>query len=70
MSVPLANNMIARMAVLSVVLFVATANSRAADRAPSDNASKGKPNGLFIAGDDLNDWGGCLGGQPQAKTPN
>jgi arylsulfatase A-like enzyme len=24
---------------------------------------------LFIAVDDLNDWIGCLGGHPQAKTP-
>ncbi len=30
----------------------------------------GKPNVLFIAVDDLNDWIGCLGGHPQAKTPN
>ena len=29
-----------------------------------------KPDVLFIAVDDLNDWVGCLGGHPQAKTPN
>jgi len=29
-----------------------------------------KPNVLFIAVDDLNDWVGPLGGHPQAKTPN
>ncbi len=29
-----------------------------------------KPNVLFIAIDDLNDWVGCLGGNPQAQTPN
>lgn len=29
-----------------------------------------KPNILFLAVDDLNDWVGCLGGHPQAKTPN
>ncbi len=28
------------------------------------------PNVLFISIDDLNDWIGCLGGHPQAKTPN
>ena len=29
-----------------------------------------RPNVLFIAIDDLNDWIGCLGGHPQVKTPN
>ncbi|MEI7899763.1 MAG: sulfatase-like hydrolase/transferase, partial [bacterium] len=29
-----------------------------------------KPNVLFIAVDDLNDWVGCLAGHPQARTPN
>jgi arylsulfatase A-like enzyme len=29
-----------------------------------------RPNILFIAMDDLNDWVGCLGGHPQARTPN
>ena len=30
----------------------------------------GRPNVLFIAIDDLNDWVGCLGGHPQVSTPN
>jgi len=33
-------------------------------------AKTAKPNVLFIAIDDLNDWIGCLGGHPDVKTPN
>jgi len=33
-------------------------------------AEGGRPNVLFIAIDDLNDWTGCLGGHPDVKTPN
>ncbi|MFK7909336.1 MAG: sulfatase [Akkermansiaceae bacterium] len=35
-----------------------------------EDTSVKKPNILLIAIDDLNDWIGCLGGHPQAKTPN
>lgn len=33
-------------------------------------AENSKPNVLLVSIDDLNDWVGCLGGHPQAKTPN
>lgn len=33
-------------------------------------AAADKPDVLFIAIDDLNDWTGCLGGHPQASTPH
>src|SRR5688500_846662 len=36
--------------------------------APAARAAK--PNILFIAIDDQNDWVGCLKGHPQAKTPH
>jgi arylsulfatase A-like enzyme len=36
----------------------------------STEAAESRPNVLFIALDDLNDWIGCLGGHPQTKTPN
>jgi arylsulfatase A-like enzyme len=32
--------------------------------------TQGRPNVLLIAIDDLNDWIGCMGGHPQAQTPN
>ena len=35
-----------------------------------DAAAAEKPNVLFIAVDDLNDWIGCLGGHPDTRTPN
>ena len=33
-------------------------------------ASEPRPNVLFIAADDLNDWIGCLGGRSDIRTPN
>jgi len=53
--------------VLSVLLFwVMGANSEGKGAARQN----GKPNVLFIAIDDLNDWTGMLKGNPQAKTPH
>jgi len=36
----------------------------------SAGSSRKRPNVLFMAIDDLNDWTGCLGGHPDVKTPN
>lgn len=47
-------------------LTVACSFGRALGAAKKD----GRPNVLFIAVDDLNDWIGCLGGHPDVKTPN
>ena len=44
----------------SLLILCLAASSFAADR----------PNVLLLSIDDLNDWTGCLGGHPQAKTPN
>jgi len=38
--------------------------------ANSTEIATNRPNVLFIAIDDLNDWIGCLGGHPQAQTPH
>jgi arylsulfatase A-like enzyme len=53
---------VARLLILGAVAAMAPAVSNA------ENAQR--PNVLFIAIDDLNDWTGCLGGHPNAKTPN
>jgi choline-sulfatase len=53
-----------RLLMISIALAfssVTVTPGRAADR---------RPNVLFIAVDDLNDWVGCLRGHPQARTPN
>ncbi len=72
------------IAFVKIMEFVSAGEkTRPTSRHPaSASAAKGKPdakdqaraiegqNVLFLAVDDLNDWVGCLGGHPQAKTPN
>ena len=41
-----------------------------AEKKSTEPQKQKQPNVLFIVVDDLNDWIGCLGGHPQAQTPN
>lgn len=61
---PILNNKPLRIAaaIALVVMWVFHESAYAAE--------PGRPNVLFIAIDDLNDWVGFLAGHPQAKTPN
>jgi len=54
-----------RMMILtvSILLFCATESN-------ANVKAKQRPNVLFIAIDDLNDWTDTLKGNPQAKTPH
>ena len=53
--------------LLSVLLFCVMGKG---SEGKSAGRQDGKPNVLFIAIDDLNDWTGMLKGNPQAKTPH
>jgi len=68
-------NQLHRSSSLSILITLILTSSAVAvddrDQTP-DKTSTGasKPNILFIAVDDLNDWIGCLKGHPQTLTPN
>ena len=49
---------------------IAAGTALAATPVLSHAAKTEQPNVLFIAIDDLNDWVSCLGGHPDARTPN
>lgn len=51
------------IALLAIVVTVAPAGE-------TGTSNSNAPNVLLIAVDDLNDWIGCMGGHPQAQTPN
>ncbi len=46
------------------------ATALATGRLVGQEPTGGRPNVLFLAIDDLNDWVGCLGGHPDTRTPN
>jgi choline-sulfatase len=58
------------MTVVDSILRVVAALVVVALPSSAADSEIAKPNILFIAVDDLNDWIGCLGGHPQARTPN
>ncbi len=53
-----------RILLLFCILFVVV------PQVVADQPNSDQPNVLLISIDDLNDWVGCLGGHPQAQTPN
>jgi hypothetical protein len=55
---------------ISIILLIFFIFPSKADEVKSAEDSITKPNVLFIAVDDLNDWVGFLGGHPNTKTPN
>ncbi len=58
-----------RRAFLPVAFALLTVSAVPVD-AEKPDVPKQPKNVLFLAVDDLNDWIGCLGGHPQAKTPH
>ena len=54
--------------LVSFIIVVSCIASRSV--MADDTRADDRPNILFISIDDLNDWIGCMGGHPQARTPN
>ena len=54
--------------ISSVLAAIAALLALAPNRAPAQ--APARRDVLFVAVDDLNDWVGCLGGHPGARTPN
>ena len=53
-----------------ILLVVICLFQSCVEKTPERKEEITKPNVLFIAIDDLNDWVGCLNGHPQVQTPN
>ena len=59
-----------RIGCVAVLIAVFIGCSPLAGSGADVSGGKQRPNVLFLAIDDLNDWIGALGGHPQAKTPH
>jgi len=62
------NNPINLFFLYILILLLAACQDAKTNSTPP--ATEQRPNVLFIAIDDLNDWIGCLEGHPQVKTPH
>ena len=64
------NRQRAAFALMRLIFYVVILLAPEVVSAFTDDAISPRPNVLFVAVDDLNDWIGCLQGHPQALTPN
>jgi len=68
--IPLLIALVLILSVPGIALRGASNGWAAEQKAQTEAQPESRPNVLFIAIDDLSDWVGCLGGHPNAKTPN
>jgi len=55
------------MLLFGLLLLLSCGNR---NKTTGNESTPSRPNVLFIAVDDLNDWLGCMNGHPNTKTPN
>ena len=63
----------ARSLTISLCVFVCFQSAGFADQPLNPKktlSTESRPNVLFLAVDDMNDWIGCLGAETRAVTPN